>query len=106
MTDNQKNIIATILVNISAIKKPIPEEQITGLVDMYDQANSMGFGTPRLSEKERKEVITELHTVLQIKIDRGHFVKEGDHAPWYMAAKANNPSKFWDRYRLYLIKNT
>lgn len=104
MTDNQKNIIATILVNISAIKKPIPEEQITGLVDMYDQANSMGFGTPRLSEKERKEVITELHTVLQIKIDRGHFVKEGDHAPWYMAAKANNPSKFWDRYRLYLIK--
>lgn len=104
MTDNQKNIIATILVNISASKKTIPEEQISGMVDMYDQTNSIMFGTPRLSEEERKEVVAELHAVLQIKIDRGHFVKEGDHDPWYMAAKANNPSKFWDRYRLYLIK--
>ena len=104
MTEKQKTVVATILVNISLSKKTIPEEKITALVDMYDQMNSMSLGTPRLSEKERKEVIAELHTVLQIKIDRGHFVKEGDHAPWYMAAKANNPSKFWDRYRLYLIK--
>ena len=93
-----------ILVNISFSKKTIPEEKITALVDMYDQMNSMSLGIPRLSEKERKEVIAELHTVLQIKIVRGHFVKEGDHTPWYTAAKANNTSKFWDRYRLYLIK--
>lgn len=104
MTDKQKAAVSMILVNISFSKKTIPEEKITALVDMYDQMNSMSLGIPRLSEKERKEVIAELHTVLQIKIDRGHFVKEGDHTPWYTAAKANNPSKFWDRYRLYLIK--
>ena len=99
MTEKQKTVVATILVNISLSKKTIPEEKITALVDMYDQMNSMSLGTPRLSEKERKEVIAELHTVLQIKIDRGHFVKEGDHAPWYMTAKAKNQSKFWYRYR-------
>ena len=104
MTDKQKAVVSMILVNISFSKKTIPEEKITALVDMYDQMNSMSLGIPRLSEKERKEVIAELHTVLQIKIDRGHFVKEGDHTPWYTAAKANNTSKFWDRYRLYLIK--
>ena len=94
MTEKQKTVVATILVNISLSKKTIPEEKITALVDMYDQMNSMSLGTPRLSEKERKEVIAELHTFLQIKIDRGHFVKDGDHATWYMAAKANTPSKF------------
>ena len=87
MTDKQKAVVSMILVNISFSKKTIPEEKITALVDMYDQMNSMSLGIPRLSEKERKEVIAELHTVLQIKIDRGHFVKEGDHTPWYTAAK-------------------
>ena len=37
MTEKQKTVVATILVNISLSKKTIPEEKITALVDMYDQ---------------------------------------------------------------------
>ena len=104
MTDHQKNIVGTILMNTSSTTTPITEEMIEKLVDMYDSANSMMFGTPRLTDAEREEVIAELHASLFVRIDRGHFVKEKDHTPWYIAAKVNKPSKFWDRYRLYLQK--
>lgn len=104
MTDNQKNIIGTILLNLSASTLPITEEMISGLVDMHDTMNTTMYGTPKMTPEEHEEVINELHATLFVRIDRGHFVKEGGHTPWYMAAKAENPSKFWDRYRLYLLK--
>ena len=104
MTDNQKNIIGTILLNMSASTLPVTEEMISNLVDMNDNMNTMMYGTPKLTPEEREEVITALHAALFVRIDRGHFVKENDHTPWYMAAKAENSSKFWDRYRLYLLK--
>ena len=104
MTDNQKNIVGTILMNTSNTSNPITEEFIEKLVDSYDKFNNLTLGTPRLSPEERSEVIAELHTSLFVRIDRGHFVKEKDHTPWYIAAKADKPSKFWDRYCLYLQK--
>lgn len=104
MTDNQKNIIGTILLNMSASTLPVTEEMISNLVDMNDNMNTMMYGTPKMTPEEREEVINELHAALFVRIDRGHFVKENDHTPWYMAAKAENTSKFWDRYRLYLLK--
>lgn len=104
MTDNQKNIIGTILLNMSASTVPVTEEMISNLVDMNDNMNTMMYGTPKLTSEERDEIIAALHAALFVRIDRGHFVKENDHTPWYMAAKAESASKFWDRYRLYLLK--
>ena len=104
MTDNQKNIIGSILMNMSNNTQPITEEMIEKLVDMNDSMNAMMYGTPPLTPEERAQVIAELHAKLFIRIDRGHFVKEKDHNPWYMAAKVELSSKFWDRYRLYLLK--
>ena len=46
MTDNQKNIIGTILLNMSASTLPITEEMISNLVDMNDNMNTMMYGTP------------------------------------------------------------
>ena len=97
MTDNQKNIVGSILLNMSANTVPITEDMISKLVDMNDNMNSMMYGTPKLTQEERDEVIAALHAHLFVRIDRGHFVKENDHTPWYMAAKAENTSKFWDR---------
>ena len=91
-------------MNMSNNTQPITEEMIEKLVDMTDSMNSMMYGTPPLTPEERAQVIAELHSKLFVKIDRGHFVKEKDHTPWYMAAKAELPAKFWDRYRLYLLK--
>ena len=104
MTDNQKNIIGTILLNMSASTLPVTEEMISNLVDMNDNMNAMMYGTPQMTPEERQEVINALHAALFVRIDRGHYVKENNHTPWYMAAKAENSSKFWDRYRLYLLK--
>ena len=104
MTDYQKSLVGTILMNTGNTAVPITEEFIEQLVDSYDNLNSLTLGTPRLTPEERTEVIAELHTSLFVRIDRGHYVKEKDHTPWYIAAKADKPSKFWDRYRLYLQK--
>lgn len=104
MTDNQNNIIGKILMDMSASVIPATEAMIAMMVDMYDTSNAMTLGTAKLTPEERDQVIAELHASLCVKIDRGHFVKERDHKPWYMAAKAENASKFWDRYRLYLMK--
>lgn len=104
MTDNQKNIIGSILMNMSNNSQPVTEGIIEKLVDMNDTMNATMYSTPKMTPEEREEVINALHAALYVRIDRGHFVKENDHTPWYMAAKAGNTSKFWDRYRLYLLK--
>lgn len=43
MTDNQKNIVGAILLNMSANTVPITEEMISKLVDMNDNMNSMMY---------------------------------------------------------------
>ena len=83
MTDNQKNIIGTILLNMSASTLPVTEEMISNLVDMNDNMNTMMYGTPKMTPEEREEVINALHAHLFVRIDRGHFVKENDHADAY-----------------------
>lgn len=104
MTEYQKKLVGTILMNTSDTSSPISEQFIENLVDSYDNFNNLTLHTSRLTPEERNEVIAELHTSLFVRIDRGHYVKEKDHTPWYIASKADKPSKFWDRYRLYLQK--
>lgn len=73
------------------------------MVDLYIKQGQM-LGITPLTDEEREEVIATLHASLFVRIDRGHCLKEKDHTPWYMAAKAELPGKFWDRYRIYLQK--
>ena len=81
----------------------VSEEQITQLVSMFDAFN-VQYGAAALTENEKAEVIAELHAKLFVRIDRGACVKDKEHTPWYNAAKSELPSKFWDRYQLYLRK--
>lgn len=103
MTDVQKNIVGAVLIHMSASKVPVTEEMISSMVDMLDKNNAM-FGVAPLTAEEREEVIASLHASLYVHIERGHCIKEKDHRPWYIAAKANQQSNFWDRYRVYLQK--
>jgi hypothetical protein len=103
MTEVQKNIVGTVLLYMSNSKIVITEELISQMVDMMDKNGAL-FGAEPLTEAERDEVIATIHAKLLVKIDRGHLLKEKDHTPWYIAAKANQPCNFWDRYRIYLQK--
>lgn len=83
---------------------PIDEQEIAYLVELADNLESIANKRQKLSAEEKNEVITALHSALCVKINRGHIIREREHKPWYMAAKARNDSKFWNRYRQYLLK--
>ena len=105
MTDSQRKIISTVLVQINP-GTVVDEQMVTTLV----HANCLMLpvtdpGLLPLTEAEKAEVIAELQTRLAVRMDRGACVKEKNHVPWYYAAKAKLPSHFWDRYRTYLFKN-
>lgn len=103
MTEIQNNIVGKVLMDAGVMTIPITEEWITMMVDSYEKQATL-MGAAALTEAEKEDVITTLHSRLFVQIDRGHCLKEKDHTPWYMAAKADQPSNFWDRYRIYLQK--
>ena len=105
MTDSQKKIMSTVLVQINP-GTIVDEQMISTLVN----ANCLMLpitdpSLPPLTEDEKNEVIAELQTRLAIRMDRGACVKEKNHVPWYYAAKAKLPTHFWDRYRTYLFRD-
>lgn len=55
-----------------------------------------------LSIEDEDAVVKNVESKLQVKIDRGVYVKEKTHKPWYHTAKAEIDSKYWDRYAEYL----
>ena len=103
MTEIQNNIVGKVLMDAGVMTIPITEEWITMMVDSYEKQATL-MGAAALTEAEKEVVVVTLHSRLSIQIDRGHCLKEKDHTPWYMAAKADQPSNFWDRYRIYLQK--
>lgn len=103
MTENQNNIVGKVLIDAGVMTIPITEDWISMMVDLYIKQGQM-LGITPLTDEEKDEVIATLHASLFVRIDRGHCLKEKDYTPWYMAAKAELPGKFWDRYRIYLQK--
>lgn len=55
-----------------------------------------------LSSEEESFVVKSIESRLHVKINRGVYVKEKTHKPWYHAAKADIDSKYWGRYDKYL----
>ena len=104
MTELQNVIIGKIIMDASVATVPVTEDWIAKMVAFYENQASAVLGFPILSDDEKKSIITNLHSRLFIKIDRGHYLKEQNHVPWYMAAKAKQSNCFWDRYKLYLQK--
>lgn len=96
MTNAQQLVISLSMQQIASIKE-VTEDQIVKFVNVFSTFNP-------LSEIEKNEVIKELHTRLSIKMDRGTYVKDTNHIPWYYTAKKNINPVFWDRYQTYLYK--
>lgn len=96
MNKNQEKVISLVMIDIdpgTIISEDIIKEKVGFFSIPYP-----------LSESEKVEVISTLHTKLSIRMDRGSFVKEKDHVTWYYSAKKELPTDFWDRYRIYLSK--
>jgi hypothetical protein len=100
MTDNQKKIISQVLFQLDS-STAVQEETVLKMVEMFDGINHQ-LGAALLTDREKKEIIAELHARLSVRMDRGGCVKDKDHTPWYNAAKAELLSNYWDRYQLYL----
>lgn len=96
MNDTQNHVITLVMQQIATLKE-VSEEHISSFVDLFSVINP-------LTDVEKKEAIKELHSRLAIKMDRGSFVKDKNHIPWYYSAKKDIKSIFWDRYRSYLYR--
>ena len=84
MTNNQKKVIGQALMQFDE-DTAVTEENISKYVDVLSMLNP-------LTEDQKAEVIRELHSKLEVRIDHGACVKEKNHTPWYNAAKASmNP---------------
>ena len=99
MNSDQKKIVTEVYVQISG-KPYVTEEELKGLVDYFRVLDP-------ISDDEIEEIIKELQSRLRIKMDRGAYLKEKNHIPWYNAAKKDISlnAKYWDRYRQYLINH-
>lgn len=103
MNKRQNNIISHVLLQVADESKQITEERIETLVRLFAQFSD-STDSSKTTEEEIAEIISHLHTKISIKIDRGHFIQEESHTPWYFASKGNYNSNFWERYRRYLLK--
>jgi hypothetical protein len=96
MNKNQKQIMAYILMKVDS-EMTIDEDSIKKDVDFFSMMHP-------INEDEKSELIKILHSKLQIRMDRGSYIKEKDHVTWYYSTKKDLDSKFWDRFIKYLYK--
>ena len=96
MNENQNTVISLVMMQISP-DTPVVEELIEKYVEVFSMVNP-------LTQTQKEEVIASLHSKLSIRMDRGSYVKEKDHATWYYSSKKNLKTEFWERYRTYLFK--
>ena len=56
-----------------------------------------------LSAEEIEEVKASIKSEFSIKLDRGVLIEEKSHEKWFLARKAHLSTKYWERYRKYLL---
>lgn len=95
MSSNKQVIINQVYAQVSN-QSAVQEDQIKSLIEYFKVLNP-------ISDSEEQEIIKELHYKLPVRIDRGAYLKEKNHLPWYDSAKRNIDGKYWERYSQYLL---
>ena len=103
MNEYQRDIVGKVISDSYHIDGPITEEWILVMVDSYDNI-APRLGKPKLNIGEKKDVIAAIQAAIYVKIDRGSYIKNNRHTPWYRATQAEKDNPYWERYRLYLQK--
>lgn len=94
MNENQERVLSFVIQQLDGEEK-VESEDIMNLINVFAQINP-------LTEEQKKEVLRDVQTKIQISIDKGVLITEKSHLPWYNSAKGNIAPKFWNRYKLYL----
>lgn len=89
-----KNMIVTVILKIQD-EAEITTQMIKDNVKLFEDIYP-------LSNEEESFVVKSIESRLRVKINRGVYVKEKTHKPWYHSAKADIDSKYWGRYEIYL----
>lgn len=96
MNKNQETVINQVIIQLNN-KNEIPDEdEVNNLIEFFEKL------TP-LNKNEEEEIIKEIYSRLNVHMDMGSIVKDF-HKPWYMSAKPNIDGKYWERYRVYLLR--
>lgn len=78
MTDNQKKIISQVLFQLDS-STAVQEETVLKMVEMFDGINHQ-LGAALLTDREKKEIVAELHARLSVRMDRGVRKRQRPHA--------------------------
>ncbi len=96
MNKNQETVISQVIIQLNNEEDVVPgEAKIKELINIFSMINP-------LNDEEKEEVIKEIFSRLNVRMDIGSIIKT-THKSWYMNAKANNEDKYWNRYKQYLL---
>ena len=102
LTDSQKLLYDQVNIQCMELSKKndITEDMIITLVNYLSNSP---FSKVSLSEEEKREVAKYYFAHHRTSMEVGIVLKEKDHNPWYMSAKAGKPATYWNRYCQYLL---
>lgn len=94
MNENQKKVATLVIMQLDG-KEKVESAEIRKFIDAFATCNP-------LTDIEKKEVLREVESKIQINIEKGILITEHSHLPWYNSAKSDINPRFWNRYKLYL----
>lgn len=94
MNENQKKVATLVIMQLDG-KEKVESAEIRTFIDAFATCNP-------LTDIEKKEVLREVESKIQINIEKGILITEHSHLPWYNSAKSDINPRFWNRYKLYL----
>ena len=76
-------------------RENVESAEIMKFINLFASLNPM-------TDIEKKAVLKDVESKIQINVEKGIIITEHSHLPWYNSAKSNIDPKFWNRYKLYL----
>ncbi len=96
MENNKRDLMDHITIDLS--KKDVITE-----ADIIKSVEKFSVICP-VTDEEKQQIIKEAQSKFFITMDVGAYIKEQKHKPWYFASKENKETKYWERYKTYLLR--
>lgn len=94
MNEKQKKVSTLVIMQLAG-RENVESAEIMKFINLFASLNPM-------TDIEKKAVLKDVESKIQINVEKGIIITEHSHLPWYNSAKSNIDPKFWNRYKLYL----